>query len=502
MSSSEHGSLRVTSPGADIQVLDAYLRPVPGVGGVGAVHASLPPGAYTVVAGLEGTSASRDVLVRPGIPSEVDLEVPLAPAAPVYRLPTANETHGMLARELSQPDLLPARSALVIVLRGLAGRDMAPLEQAPEITTWDGAQIALPAPRYDPYPPPGSPPRAVGWRIDLEPGAYRVRWTRTGAQPAEHTVWVAEFAKTLLFVPQSLGGPDVAGMSLHLLGRSSAYDDLSSETESVELALSILRCGARRHLLDDAVEMLSAGAPLTAQLFGAAALATHAAVVSDNRIGPRLAATVHRLHAELGNMPDVLALARVVTTSGVSGWVDAPPMLSACMEVLLAADRADPDVIPAGSIVEAITGERFASTPWLLWRPLELEAFVASRVSLQRWATEQPLSRTNSSVSGGEYGAADDIGADGAFGGAGGFTELPMMPPPKVQPQFPAWAEPVSSTVMRRVEEVVAEVAPRLELSAHEAAQSLGAEEIAQRLELPTALVQRSLATLYGDASR
>ena len=38
MSSSEQrGSLRVTSPGADIQVLDAYLQPVPGASGVGAV---------------------------------------------------------------------------------------------------------------------------------------------------------------------------------------------------------------------------------------------------------------------------------------------------------------------------------------------------------------------------------------------------------------------------------------------------------------------------------
>ena len=104
MSKSEaRGSLHVTAPGADIQVLDAYLRPVPDAKGVGAVQVTLPPGAYTVVSGLEGTSVSHDLLVRPGSSNDVSLEVPLAPAAPVSRFPTANETHGELAHELSRP---------------------------------------------------------------------------------------------------------------------------------------------------------------------------------------------------------------------------------------------------------------------------------------------------------------------------------------------------------------------------------------------------------------
>jgi hypothetical protein len=465
-SSDQRGSLRVTSPGADIQVLDAYLRPVPGAVGVGAVEVNLPVGAYTVVGGLEGTTVSRDILIRPGIPKELDLDVPLAPAAPVSRLPTANETHGILANELSRARPPRGGSALVIVLRGLKGHEMAPLDQSPEIADWDGAPITVPTPTFDPHHPSGEPPRAVGWRIDLEPGAYRVRWNRTGAQDVEHTVWAPQGHKAVLFVPQVQSGPDVAGMSMHLLDGNRAYDDFSDRTETVELALSVLRRGFRRRVLADTARMHSARKPLTAQLFAAAALATAEGATSDDRIGPRLAATVARLHGKLGDMPDVLALGRALPDSGVTGSVDVPPMLSACMELLLAADQDDPDVIPAGSIVETASGERYTCRPWLLWRPLELEAFVASRAMRQRWAGESPR-----------------------YLPRGLGEELPGLPAPA--------PEPVSPTVMRRVEEVVAEAAPRLELSARETANALGAEEIAHRLEVPTALVERSLANLY-----
>ena len=133
-----------------------------------------------------------------------------------------------------------------------------------------------------------------GWRVDLDPGAYRVRWTRSGAQPAEHTAWAAPDRKTLLFVPQGTSGPDVAGMSMHLLARTRAYEDYRPQTETVEQALSILRRGARRASLEDAERMLSARTSLTARLFAAAALATRADATSD-RTRSRLAQAVRRL---------------------------------------------------------------------------------------------------------------------------------------------------------------------------------------------------------------
>ncbi len=474
MSNSDRpGTLRVTAAGADIQVLDAYLRPVPDAAGVGTVTATLPPGAYTIVCGLEGASVSRELLVRPGSANDVPLAVPLAPAAPVSSSPTANETHGELAHDLSRARVDEGASALVIVLRGLRGHDMAPLEQSPEISGRDGAPVALPAPTFDPHV---QPPRAVGWRVDLAPGAYRVRWARSRAQPAEHTVWAAADRKTVLFVPQTGGGPDVAGMSMNLLSRTRAYDAFDPHAETVERALSHLRRRVRRRALEELTDLLGARTPLTAQLFAAAALATHADATSDARIARRLAATVRRLHDELGDMPDVFALGRAVPASGVTGWVDVPPMLSACMDVLLAADREDPDVIPAGSVVEAVSGERYTSRPWLLWRPLERQAFV-------------------------ETGAGDAADGGAVGGGAGSFegdfAELPMTPtaPPV---ESATRVEPVSPTVLRRVEELVTEAAPRLELPAHETAEALGADEIAHRLDVPTALVERSLTDLYG----
>jgi hypothetical protein len=44
-------------------------------------------------------------------------------------------------------------------------------------------------------------------------------------------------------------------------------------------------------------------------------------------------------------------------------------LLAASLDLLLAADARPPGVIPAGSLTEAVSGQRYASSPWLLWDP-------------------------------------------------------------------------------------------------------------------------------------
>lgn len=488
------GTLRVIAPGANIQVLDADLRPVPDAIGVGAVEAALPPGAYSVVGDLEGTSVSRDILVRPGSANTLELEVHLAPAAPVYRLPTANETHGILAHELSAPKPPRGRAALVIVLRGLATRAMAPLDQSPTITDWDGTPVTVPPPSFDPHHRPGDRPRAVGWRMDLEPGAYRVRWEGPGVQPVEHSVWAARDHKTLIFVPQGPTGPGVTGMSLHILARGQAYEDVGLQTESVELALSVLRSSTATRTMDSLTELLGAKAPLAAQLFAAAALVKHRDETSDRRTASKLATTIRRLHDALGDMPDVLALGGAVPASEVFGSLDVPPMLSASMDLLLAADREDPEMIPAGSAVETVSGERYVCRPWLLWKPLELEAWVAARSMRERWAVEPVLYRPK------QEGDAYRPEQQGDAGGSGEFDAVVLGATLRLDGHVLASLrpEPVSPTVKGRVKAAVEEVAPRLEVSNSEAAKALGADELAQRLEIPQTLVERALQSLYG----
>lgn len=492
--SDQPGTLRVTAPGANIQVLDADLRPVPNATGVGEVVAALPPGAYAVVGDLEGASVFRDVIVRPGSSIALPLDVHLAPAAPVNGFPTANETHGVLAHALSVPRPPPGGGALVIVLRGLADRQMAPLDQSPTIIDWNGAPVGVPQPKFDPYHRPGEGPRAVGWRMDLEPGAYRVRWEGPGIQPVEHSVWISEGHKTLLFVPQGSSGPVVAGMSLHLLDRTRAYEDGGPRTEAVELALSVLRSGSPSRSFDSLSQLLSARVPLAAQLFAAAALAQHVESASDRRVAVKLATTIRRLHATLGDVSDVIALGAAVPGSDVSGSAEVPPMLSTSMDLLLAADRENSEVIPAGSVVETVSGERYVCRPWLLWKPLELEAWVTARSMRQRWAA--PMVEYRRMQNGSDEGVGMQNGADGgtdAFSPGGvndGFRLEHVV--------MPSMSEPVSPTVMRRVKEAVEEVAPRLEVSSSAAADALGADELAHRLEMPQALVERAILSLYG----
>ncbi|SFR71308.1 hypothetical protein SAMN05428970_1159 [Agromyces sp. CF514] len=498
--SARSGRLRITSPGANLQVLDAYLRPV-GVRGVGSVASELAAGAYTVIGDLEGVSVSRDVLVRPGGDLEVTLEIPLTSAAPVLRLPTSDEHDDLIARELTQAPPLPGKSVLVIVQRGIIGESMASFTQLPSVRDWSGGTVELPKPVGQ-----GEPLRAVGWRLDLEPGAYRLRWARNGRRPVEHAVWAAADRKIAFFVPQGIAGPEVGRMSMHLLGARSSYDSAGHPAELVELGLSLLRSGVRPASLDEASAMLNKGLPPTARLFAALAFAANRDVPISRRTATKLASAIRQLHDEFGDMPDLLAIGRTIPEAGVTGLIEEPPMLGASMDLLLAADRVDPDVIPPGSLVESIVGERFESRPWLLWRPVAIDEAVEARAAARRLLRSGSPGGRSAGRSVGLTGSrrADILAATGGAvvrrmeGAVGGLDAMHLLDLHGTGPSMPNAREPVSASVLQRVKSVVESVAPVVELSEADAAHALGADEIALRLSLPEALVQRTLDDLYG----
>ena len=350
MSSSDpvSGRLVVRSPGATLDILDSWLQPLTGSGAIGELSLDVAPGTYQVSARIAATENTQLVVVRPGPPTEIDVPVRFDAAAPVEGTTTANETHGDLAQVLTGPTdkaratAAPSRSSsLVVILRGLRNRVMAPLPStdAPfELFDQRGRPVRLPAPTPEsPEPTPesevaGRIPRAVGWAVPLRPGGYRLRWSGPSEQPVEHTAWLSPGWQTLLFVPQSARGPSLPEMSIHLLRTGTSWNRHSSGWLAVEAALAILR-GTTARTVDPRSEDFATDADnpmlalLTLHILGRA----RSAGMLDDNTGDqhwtrRAAAGIRQLRRSLGQHPDVAALAEQWPTGSEKPTTTAGPL--------------------------------------------------------------------------------------------------------------------------------------------------------------------------------
>jgi hypothetical protein len=468
MSSSERpGRLKVRSVGARIEVLDAYLRPVATSGTADQLDVKLPPGAYSVSARIGGARTTQGVLLRPGARRELEMGLEFDAAAPVGGTQTLNETHAELARQLTRPRRSASGAALVVMLRGLRGREMAALEAGFEVYDASGHRVDVPEPQPDPHASGHN--RALGWRLELPAGGYRLRWV-SPEQPVEHAVWLAEDHQTVIFVPQGPHGPVVAGMSMHLLRRTTAFEGYGAGARDVEVALSRMRSG-----LPPGEGVVGVRAPLMLTLLTALHLARETSTSEDDERSHRSGQLVQRLQRSLGDLPDVVAIAGASGSTGEP--VPFPPMLAGSLELLLRADRRDDDVIPEGSLTELVSARRYSSSPWLLWEPIEIEEQGVELVDLEGVRFDdrafRPFEKT--------------MGSRGVGAPAGRrYTSRPASSERKPPP--PAAVD--------RVEQLVSQAAPRLKMSPREAADRLGTDEISQRLGMPRGLVARCLDEL------
>jgi len=183
-------------------------------------------------------------------------------------------------------------------------------------------------------------------------------------------------------------------------------------------------------------------------------------------------------------------------------------MLAASMDLLLRADADDEAVIPDGSLIEAVSGQRYTSTPWLLWEPLAVVAVPEERREL---GIEKNMGK------GGPFGRAmvgtrDLIDGTlrlvlpdrlmGRFGAGKLVSRRPPTPAkgPRTRPIKPgAVQEPAagpSPVAVAKVREVVSSAAPRLKLSPSETAERLGADEVARRIGMSRGLARACLNQL------
>jgi hypothetical protein len=425
------GQLSVNAPGARIKVLDAFLSPVEGAAGTDTVTTHLTPGAYRVIARIGAREVSRPVLIRAGgEPRLIRLEPGFDAAAPVVGSATANETHGELARDLTSGP--PGTARLVVILRGLRRRPMAPLlptdaSVAPVVLDARGVSLTLPVPAEDPYHArsPDTKNRALGWAVDVQPGGCRVRW-RAGAegQYVEQALWVPQGYQTILFVPQSPTGPVPAGASVHVLPMTAHWEEWERDTIAVEITLAGLRSGSRRLRTDAWTTVLgNTESPpmLTLLTLHEMVRAVGSNVPTELEQSARRA--LDQLRTGLGSSPDVAALVPTLTHEDVEEQVTWPPMLRAAHELLLAAERTR-EVIAVGSLAELVTGQTYASAPWHIYDPTGLPAGQASVSAPQGVEGRKAAAwrARRSSLGFGDSLAGPGIGDDG-FENDAGFDE-------------------------------------------------------------------------------
>jgi len=503
------GRLVVRSPGATLDVLDPWLDPLTTSGAIGELNIEVAPGPYQVRARIADTENTQLVVVRPGIPTEIDVKLEFGTAAPVLGTTTRNETHGDLALILTGtpaegqgPETSSRSCSLVLILRGLKDRAMAPLPGtgAPfELFDQRGRPVQLPPPTHAPERS-GRISRALGWALPLPPGGYRLRWAGPSELPVEHGVWLSPGWQTLLFVPQGARGPNLPEMSIHLLRTGSSWDQFSPGWLDTEATLAALREDTASTVDPRSADFLTNTenpmlAILTLRMLGRA---RRAGALGDNvdeqGWARRAAGGIRQLRRSLGRHPDVVALAEQWPTSPrgrrlpqipATPW---PPLLADSLDLLLAADTRTPGVIPAGSLIEAVSGQRYASNPWLLWDPEGLPL----KLTPQRRPRSQ--ARPRSSAPG-----AGSVGGGTPTGRHSGMSEGSDQGPSGPESAHLAIPTPIA---VERVEDLLSGVAQVLQLAPAEAAQRLGTAGIARRLGMATGLVEVCLDPALSNLRR
>lgn len=503
------GRLVIRSPGATVEILDPWLELLSGSGAIGELSLEVAPGPYQVRARIAGTENTQLVVVRSGELIEIDVPVQFDTAAPVVGTVTANETHGDLARDLTgtmsgrSATVTPSRSSsLVVIVQGLFDRVMAPLSEtdAPfELFDQRGHPVELPRPTPA-SETPGQISRAVGWAVPLLAGGYRLRWAGPSEQLVEHAVWLSPGWQTLLFVPQSAHGPYLPEMSVHLLRTGTSWDRYSPGWLAVEAALAALRGTTASADPRSAAFITDADNPMLALLtLHMLDRARRAGVLKDDtddqRWTTRATDGIRQLRRSLGRHPDVAALAEQWPTSESrrppqilsTPW---PPLLGASLDLLLTAADRRPDVIPAGSLTEAVTGQRYASNPWLLWDPEGLPLEPAPRGPSGSWARPERSSLSaggmHEETRAGRHPEAGEglTGGPSDSGRADPGTDLGRATE-SLAAEHRLTTTPPTPIAIQRVEELVRGVAQVLQLPPAAVVYQLGTREIARRLGMP-----------------
>lgn len=465
-------------PGTRFSILDAAGRPAATASDSDAVD--LPPGVYEIVAERAGVSEHRLVRVRTdgGAPARFDLPIHGAPI-----VAGTSEYDPATADAVTQ-----ASAALQHASGGTAGYLLAPT--APRDGTRRRPQCTLLHANGRPVAWGGHASRdgyATYWGR-TRPGAYvlRTAWRDESGTlvTVEQTLWLAAGRQTIVSLPNDERGVHAAAASVHVTPIGTTWDGTQRSHLLAELALAELRA-AQPVLTAGLVEAVRTPETAMAALYAAQIALTDGsnAVVAD---------VLHALEEALPAHPDVRAL-RVFLGDhdgeDAAAARCAPMFAGSYWTALIPADLHDPDVIPAHTQAEEVAATALAGGPWLQWqaprKPLQRVRDAAERLPLPLPSLPTTTILARLPIGGSGVGAAlPDI----VFRRMGRVVARTTRTRPKPSP------------AAVRVDSYVATIARRRGTSPAAAAAELGTRELAQRLAMPTSLVDRSLSELGYEA--
>jgi hypothetical protein len=345
------GRLVVTSPGARIDVLDAWFEPAAGGGVLDRFDRELTPGAYEVRMRIGAAEERALVVVRADEVRELARSVRFPAAAPVEGSVGFDPESAEVAALATWGDgAHHDDEALVVVVRGRGAGTT--LSAWPPFELVDDYQL-LPVPLVAGR----RPGDGLAWRVPLSPGMHGVRWRTSDFQQTEQALWVVPGWQTVAFVPWD-EHPLPELMSVHLVPADESWSPVHPDVLAVEALTAHLRSGTRALPAGPASEN-----PLLVLLTEHQRLRALGAEVPDGVVDPHAIAL---LRATLGaEQPDVAALLGSVRDTR-------PPMLSASLDLMLAV-HARTGFIESEDELEGLAAQRYSGGPWLRWNPIGLD---------------------------------------------------------------------------------------------------------------------------------
>jgi hypothetical protein len=386
----------------ELAVLDGQLRVIGR--GLGRLEMSLEPGLYKFKAHAGGAIDEQRVVLT-GHSDPVRFP-PLPFVSPVPLAGTARTGDAWLqdaaVRESGRVHKSIGEGSSIYLFVHVDAR--AADDPAHGLTLHDGGEKGACLLDFRAQSASGSSPGGAAWaacRVQVSPGAYRLRWTRRSGPMLEQTIVASAGWQTQVFLAW---GPDPSEPDRTCFDRSDASirmvrdgkmaegslrptfdpaDPLLRVTELARLGLAdgrrVLADPVFRELVDDLIDDPMLG------LFGAhMLLLEHGSGRYPGRIDLRpvdaylqslsrsdvsfgtVVENLRRLVGE-GTHPDVEALGLLLEAGGCGYRFEVPPMLRQSWALVVAATADHPEFVPADSLSSQVARGLWKEEPWLLW---------------------------------------------------------------------------------------------------------------------------------------
>jgi len=398
-------------PGTEIFVIDGNFNVK--TKGIDLLEVSLPPGLYKVKFKRGSVISEVGADLFPGS-KEVKVSAPLmefSSPVPLYGTDTSHEYHQTKAESLSTQihKSLGKGSQLLLFVRDvdIAGQGN-PVEGLSLHDTQGRKLMDFASEAERAYEQNRKKASLAGCNVELDPGCYRLRLTKSEDERLEQLVVLAQNWQTQVFLVRNWGRekldgdkaqgkkwPELSKSSILMAPIGEGFRSDDDELRLIELArqgLSSGRTVVREENLEEMLRKKSLNPMLG--IFGAHLLLPKIIESSliDNvtrrKLKSLLLAIIEDLKHLLGDHPDVRALDLYLNQS-FQGDLETmsfttPPMLKRSWKIIVDKSVLKTGLVPAGSLADRIANRLWGGGPWVVWRTPPVARRTAEHESLSQ----------------------------------------------------------------------------------------------------------------------